>query len=221
MLDQDGGLQLYVSDGDEEYDRTLAVKMADGKYYLACIWELEEEEKGMENITIGYSGTVKAADFDKDGTEEVAVAAECRVDSDGRLYADITRLFILEPEGSGWKSYEYPIEEAVQDWKALLPASMLADDKAGTRYDKIGGFDLSKEDKSGEYKESREPFYISFWTLPAVWSDEWGYTGPDGGILSWLSFQVEYRGNGEFSTGGPYAYDESAQKILEEFKAME
>ena len=125
--------------------------------------------------------------------------------NDGRKsYSDVTRLFVLEWMGDGWHPYEYRPEAYVEDWKALLPPEIR--DEEGVRYDKAVGIYLRGD-------------AISFHSYSASWDGEYGYTFPDGGVMSWLDVRVEYRNGGRFALSEPYA-PEGQEGYLEDYRKM-
>lgn len=204
MLAETNGQELWYNDeaGPENYGE-LAVLAGDGNYYV--LGRLEEpEETDIRDLSVSVSGEMRLADYDGDGTKELAVAVRRRAGDGKKSYSDITRLFVLEKMGEGWHPYEYRPEAYVEDWKALLPPEIRDEDNI--RYDKAVGIYLQGD-------------AISFHSYSASWDGEYGYTFPDGGIMSRLDVRVEYRDAGGFSLSGPYA-QEGMEGALEEYRAL-
>ena len=88
--------------------------------------------------------------------------------------------------------------------RALLPPEIR--DEEGVRYDKAVGIYLRGD-------------AISFHSYSASWDGEYGYTFPDGGVMSWLDVRVEYRNGGRFALSEPYA-PEGQEGYLEDYRKM-
>ena len=204
MLAETKGEELWYDDqADSENYGELAVLAGDGNYYV--LGRLEEpEEMDIRDLSVSVSGEMRMADYDEDGTEELAVAVRRRANDGRKSYSDVTRLFVLEWMGDGWHPYEYRPEAYVEDWKALLPPEIR--DEEGVRYDKAVGIYLRGD-------------AISFHSYSASWDGEYGYTFPDGGVMSWLDVRVEYRNGGRFALSEPYA-PEGQEGYLEDYRKM-
>ncbi len=175
------GEELWFNDkiGAKNYGE-MALLASDGNYYglgrLEPLGEMEEAE----DLFAAMSGEIVPADYDGDGTEELAVTVRRRAEAGKADCWDQEWLFILEPEGDGWRAYEYRQEAYAEDWEKFAGAMGVNDfPEVETSLRTHPVTDFAAED-------GRLIFWLQLKDMHA----------------GWVKAEINYRGDGKFLLDG-------------------